>query len=129
MSHWAFIPLVQIADQVSKACLEILGTSVIPTASINTRANGVPARICTLLFIFSAGYIDSLLAKRIVEQFHEDIARDYPVRKPMLVLGRFLFRKVSLLLNVCLFEVGDGLLRAGWKIMSIAKKFGKIRSS
>lgn len=129
MSHWAFIPLVHIADQVSNACLEILRASVIPIASINTRTNGVAARICALLFIFSARDIDGLLAKRIVEQFHEDIARDYTVRNPMSVSSRFLFRKVSLLRNVCLSEIGDGLLRARWKIMSIAKKFGKIRSS
>lgn len=79
MAHWAFIPFVQIADQVSKACLEVLRASVIPIAGIDTRTNGIRARIRASLFVFGARDIDGLLAKRIVEQFHENIARDYPV--------------------------------------------------
>lgn len=63
MAHWAFIPLVQIADHIPKACLEILRASIISVTGIDMRANGILARICALLFVFGARNVDGLLAK------------------------------------------------------------------
>lgn len=81
MAHRAFVPLVQITNSISKACLEILRASVISATGIDTRANGVLARIHALLLVFGARDVDELLANRIVEQFHEDIAGNYPARE------------------------------------------------
>lgn len=67
MAHWALIPLVQIADHISKACLEILRASVIPVTSIDTRTNSVFTWVRALLPVFSARDVDRLLAKRIVK--------------------------------------------------------------
>lgn len=130
MAHGTLIPFIQITDHVSKACFEILGSSVVSVATVGTRTGKVLSRISAVLFVLGARDIDRLFPDGTVKQFHEDITGDNPI---WMVSFSFSWRieklGESLLGNIGFLQVRDGLVRAGGKVISITKKRREISSS